>query len=85
MNHYRSATVFVSPLMVGCMFGTAYFGHIPPSEAHLITSAPLTTTAGSTVSNVDFVHHDTTIERVYTASVPAEAELRFGSLTTPST
>jgi hypothetical protein len=56
------------------------------SEVHLITSAPLVVASTSaTAASVDYVQHNAIFDAAHMASVPQDAELRLGGLTSPST
>jgi hypothetical protein len=86
MNYKLNYTV--SFALVGCMFAHAFEGlweGKAPSEVHLLTSAPLVQITSSTATSIDHVQHNAIFDAVHMASVPQDAELRLGGLTSPST
>jgi len=83
----RKLTLALSGTLVTAMFAHAW--HIAahgaaPSEIHLITSAPVAVAVSSSISAVDYVHHNAITEAVHPASAPREDQLRLGGLTAPS-
>ena len=87
----KNVTFVVSTVLVGSMITVAIeeIAHgKAPSEAHLITSAPLVAFESASSTSVmlmlDPVMYNTIFDAAHATVAPEETELRLGGLTLPS-